>query len=86
MNSLIISVLVRSVLLAKASKMRSSCSGILIFNCLRDMLRVRVGMLYCVCGFIVGCIRLTLQSGYGLLVMKLTKVESGSSIVDPKYW
>ncbi len=58
MNSLMISVLVRSVLFAKASKMRSSCSGILIFNCFSDMLRVRVGMLYCVCGFIVGCIRL----------------------------
>jgi hypothetical protein len=83
MNSLMISVLVRSVLFAKASKMRSSCSGILIFNCFRDMLRVRVGMLYCVCGFIVGCIGLALQSGYGLLAVKLIKVKSGSSAIEP---
>ena len=61
MNSLMISVLVRSVLLAKASKIRSSCSGILIFNCFSDMLRVRVGMLYCACGFIVGCMNLPLR-------------------------
>jgi phage FluMu protein gp41 len=53
MNSLIMSVLVLSVFSAKASRILSSCSGILTFSCFKDMVRVFEGVLYCVCWFMM---------------------------------